>query len=348
MANKLTLKISIVLSLLIIITSVIFLTKDSQYRYHSVFREFYFIPLILATFWFGLRGALLTSGSITLFYIIFLVFYWQGISAEKINTFIEIIFLNLAAVIFGTLRERENKQRRRAQKAENLAAIGKAVSGVAHDMKTPLVAIAGFARQILKKMREDEPHRDKLDIIHREAQRLESMVKDMLDFARPLDLRLAPADVNQLLRESLEVAQDLAREQGVTMETQLGAAIPLTLLDAGRMKQVLINLVINAIQASPAGETVMVRSALGERNITIEVVDRGGGIPPDQKENIFVPFFTTKKEGVGLGLSMVKNIVSAHHGSVEFFDNRNPSQGVTFRITLPREATTGTSVLRGD
>ena len=130
---------------------------------------------------------------------------------------------------------------------------------------------------------------------------MESMVKDMLDFARPLDLRLAPADVNQLLRESLEVAQDLAREQGVTMETQLGADIPLTPLDAGRMKQVLINLVINAIQASPEGETVMVRSALGERNITIEVVDHGGGIPPDQKENIFVPFFTTKKEGVGIG-----------------------------------------------
>jgi len=341
MANKLTLKISIVLSLLIIITLVIFLTKDSQYRYHSVFREFYFIPLILATFWFGLRGALLTSGSITLFYIIFLVFYWQGISAAKINTFVEIIFLNIVAVIFGTLRERENKQRRRAQKAENLAAIGKAVSGVAHDMKTPLVAIAGFARQILKKMREDDPHRDKLDIIHREAQRLESMVKDMLDFARPLNLRLAPADVNQLLRESFEVAQDLAREQGVTMETQLGADIPLTPLDAGRMKQVLINLVINAIQASPAGETVMVRSALGERNITIEVVDRGCGIPPDQKENIFVPFFTTKKEGVGLGLSLVKNIVSAHHGSVEFFDNRNPSQGVTFRITLPIEVIIG-------
>jgi signal transduction histidine kinase len=209
-------------------------------------------------------------------------------------------------------------------------------------MKTPLVAIAGFARQVLKKLREGDPQRDKLEIIHREAQRLESMVKDMLDFARPLDLRLTPADVNQLLKESFEVAQDLAREQGVTMESQLGADIPLTPLDAGRMKQVLINLVINAIQASPAGETVMVRSALGESNITIEVVDRGCGIPPDQKENIFVPFFTTKKEGVGLGLSMVKNIVSAHHGSVEFFDNRNPSQGVTFRITLPREATTGT------
>lgn len=249
--------------------------------------------------------------------------------------------MNIVAVIFGTLRERENKQRWRTQKAENLAAIGKAVSGVAHDMKTPLVAIAGFTRQVLKKMREDDPHREKLDIIYREAQGLESMVKDMLDYARPLDLRLAPTDVNQLVRESLEVAQDLAREQGVTMESQLGADIPLIPLDAGRMKQVLINLVINAIQASPAGETVMVRSALGERNITIEVIDHGSGIPPKQKKNIFVPFFTTKKEGVGLGLSMVKNIVFAHHGSVEFFDNRNPSQGVTFRITLPREVTTG-------
>jgi len=335
MINKSTIKIAIVLFLLTTITLTIILTEQNHYRYHSIYREFYFIPLVLAAFWFGLRGALLTSGSITLFYIIFLVFYWQGISAAKINTFVEIIFLNIVAVIFGTLRERENKQRRRAQKAENLAAIGKAVSGVAHDMKTPLVAIAGFARQVLKKMSEDDPQRDKLDIIYREAQRLESMVKDMLDYARPLDLRLAPASVNQLVRESLEVAQDLAREQGVTLEPRFLPDLFLTPLDAGRMKQVLINLVINAIQASPAGATVMVRSALGERNITIEVVDRGCGIPPDQKENIFVPFFTTKKEGVGLGLSMVQNIVAAHHGSVEFFDNRNPSQGVTSELLCP-------------
>ena len=338
MANKSTLKASIVLCLLVMITLTIFLTEQTHYRYHSIFREFYFIPLILAAFWFGWRGALLTSGSITVFYIVFLIFYWQGISAAKINTFIEIIFLNVVAVILGTLREREKKQRRRAQKAENLAVIGKAVSGVAHDMKTPLVAITGFARQILKKMEEDDPQRGKLDIIHREAQRLESMVKDMLDYARPLDLRLEPTDVNQLIRESIEVAQDLAQKQGVTLETRLGADIPLIPLDAGRMKQVLLNLVTNAIQASPAGETVLVRSALGERHITIEVADRGGGIPPEQRENIFVPFFTTKKEGVGLGLSMVKNIVSAHRGAVEFFDNRNhPSQGVTFRITVPRE-----------
>jgi signal transduction histidine kinase len=323
------------------ITLTIFLTEQTHYRYHSIFREFYFIPLILAAFWFGWRGALLTSGSITVFYIIFLIFYWQGISAAKVNTFIEIIFLNLVAVILGTLLEREKKQRRRAQKAENLAVIGKACSGVAHDMKTPLVAIAGFARQVLKKMSQDDPQREKLDIIHREAQRLESMVKDMLDYARPLDLRLAPTYVNQMVRESLEVAQDLAREQGVSLETQFGAAIPLTPLDAGRMKQVFINLITNAIQASPAGETVMVRSALGEGNITIDVVDRGGGIPPEQRENIFVPFFTTKNEGVGLGLSMVKNIISAHHGAVEFFDNHNPSQGVTFRITVPREVPTG-------
>ena len=341
-------KIFIIIFLLNIITCTIFLTEQTHYRYHSIFWEFYFIPLILAAFWFGWRGALLTSGSVTLFYVFFLTFYWHGISAAKVNTFIEIIFLNLVAVILGTLREREDKQRRRAQKAENLAVIGKAVSGVAHDMKTPLVAIAGFARQVLKKMGEDDPQREKLDIIHREAQRLDGMVKDMLDYARPLELRLAPNDVNQLLRESLEVAQDLAREQEVTLETQLGADIPLTPLDAGRMKQVFLNLVTNAIQASPAGETVTVRSALGEQNITIDVVDRGGGIPPEQRENIFVPFFTTKKEGVGLGLSMVKNIVSAHHGAVEFFDNRNPSQGVTFRITVPRELPAGNGTLKGD
>lgn len=175
-------------------------------------------------------------------------------------------------------------------------------------------------------------------IIHQEAQRLENMVKDMLEYARPLNLQLSPEDVNQIILESVVIVRDIAEAQQVTIESRLSPDSGLVELDAMRMKQVFINLLTNAIQASPAGETVYVASMNQNGKIIIEVTDHGSGLTADQKEHIFTPFFTTKKEGIGLGLVLVKNIVSAHGGQVEFFDNPTPQAGVTFRVVLPREA----------
>jgi len=337
MFNKNTLKLAIIICLITALSIFIFVTRHTQYHYHSVYREFYFVPLILAAFWFGLRGALLAAGGITLFYLAFIVFFWQGLSAEKINTFIEIIFLNVLALILGILREREFREHRRTQKMENLALIGKTVSGIAHDMKIPLVAIAGFSRRILKKLGEDDPHREKLTIIHQEAQRLESMVKDMLEYARPLNLRRSKENVNQIIQESIDVVKELAEKKQVIIKTKLFPGLPPVELDPLRMKQVLINLLTNAIQASPWGEPVLVSSSVKGENIIIDVTDHGRGLAADQKEHIFTPFFTTKKEGIGLGLVMVKNIVSAHGGEVQFFDNPPRESGLTFRVVLPRE-----------
>ena len=117
------------------------------------------------------------------------------------------------------------------------------------------------------------------------------------------------------------------------VETHLSPDIPQVDFDAFRMKQVVINLLLNAIEASPEAESVIVRTSHEEGNIIISVIDHGYGIAADQKENIFTPFFTTKKEGVGLGLAIVKNIVTAHKGNVEY--SNNPNKGVTFRVLLP-------------
>jgi signal transduction histidine kinase len=337
MVNKRTLKLTIIICLIAAISIVIFITRYTQYHYHSVFREFYFIPLVLAAFWFGIRGALLASVIITCFYLIFLWSIWFGWSAEKINAFIELAFLNGMALILGLLREREHQEHRRTQKMENLATIGKTVSGIAHDMKTPLVAIAGFSRRILKKLGADDPHREKLTIIYQEAQRLENMVKDMLEYARPLNLRLSLADVDGIIQESISIVKGMAGEKQVTIEGRLSSNISPLKLDQ-RMKQVFINLLTNAVQASPPGETVVITSVSEDGKILIDITDHGPGIAAEQKENIFTPFFTTKKEGIGLGLIMVKNIVAAHGGEVQFFDNPPPATGVTFRVVLPKES----------
>jgi signal transduction histidine kinase len=338
MFNKKTLKITIIICLILILSIVIFVTRHTQYHYYSVYREFYFIPLILAAFWFGLRGAFLASCSITLFYLVFIWTFWQGLTAEKISILIEIIFLNGLALVIGLLREREHRERRRMQKMENLATIGKTVSGIAHDMKTPLVAIAGFSGRILRKLGADDPNREKLAIIYQEAQRLENMVKDMLEYARPLNLSRSPADVNGIIQESIAIVKAMAGEKQITIESRLSSNIAPVDLDPMKMKQVFINLLTNAVQASPPGESVFISSVCEEERTIIDITDHGPGISADQKENIFTPFFTTKKEGIGLGLIMVKNIVSAHGGEVQFFDNPPPETGVTFRVILPKDS----------
>ncbi|MBM4295802.1 MAG: hypothetical protein FJ126_12995 [Deltaproteobacteria bacterium] len=338
MLNKKTIKLTTIICLIAALSIVIFATRHTQYHYHSVYREFYVIPLILAAFWFGLRGALLASGSVTLFYLAFVWTFWQGLSAEKINTFIEIVFLNGMALVLGLLREREHRERRRTQKMENLATIGKTVSGIAHDMKTPLVAIAGFSRRILKKLGADDPHREKLTIIYQEAQRLEIMVKDMLEYARPLNLRLSLTDVSGIIQESIAIVKGMAGEKQVIIEGRVSSNIAPLRIDPRRMKQVFINLLTNAVQASPPGETVVITSVSEDGSFLIDITDHGPGIAAEQRENIFTPFFTTKKEGVGLGLVMVKNIVAAHGGEVQFFNNPPPATGVTFRVILPRES----------
>jgi len=334
MFNKKTLKLTTVILLITTLSIFIFITRYTQYHYHPVYREFYFIPLILAAFWFGLRGSLVASGSITLFYLVLIWTFWHGLLAEKINIFIELVFLNLVALILGLLREREHRERRRTQKMENLATIGKTISGIAHDMKVPLVAIAGFSWRILRKMGADDPQRERLSIIYREAQRLESMVKDMLEYARPLNLRLSLADTTTIIQESIAIVKAMAEEKQITIESRLSSNLPPLKLDPMRMKQVFINLLTNAIQASPPGETVFISSVNENGRIVIDITDHGPGIAAEQKENIFTPFFTTKKEGIGLGLIMVKNIIAAHGGEVEFFDNPPPEPGVTFRVAL--------------
>lgn len=228
-------------------------------------------------------------------------------------------------------------QRQRAENAlretESLTAMGKALSSVAHDLKTPLIAIGGFTHIVYRHLEESNPDRAKLEIVIKETKRLESMVKDMLDFARHLELKRTAYDINQLIRECIAVVEAVSLERKVKIQTELTEGLPVVSFDAMRMKQVIINLVMNAVQASFEGEALKVYTHQKQGRLLIDVIDRGCGIPPEQRKEVFLPFVSTKKEGTGLGLAIVKKIVEAHHGGVEILDNVD--KGVTFRVVLP-------------
>ena len=218
------------------------------------------------------------------------------------------------------------------REAESLAAMGRALSGVAHDIKTPLVAVGGFTKIVHGHLDEGSEDRAKLDIVIGEVRRLEAMLHQILDFSKPLEIEASPGDLNRIIRESLLLVEGPAKERQVRIDTQLGD-LPALSIDAGRMKQVFINLFLNAIQASPPGGAVTVRTRRKGERVLVDVSDSGEGVPAGKKGQIFLPFVSTKKEGTGLGLPIVKKIVDAHKGRVEVLDN--PDAGVTFRIDLP-------------
>jgi signal transduction histidine kinase len=288
---------------------------------------------MLAGFWFGLRNALVTSLMITFLYLPFTILHWKGSTVEDINNVMEMILYNAVAVMLGFLRDRERAEQKRAQESERLAGMGKAVSGLAHDLKTPLVAIGGMSRFVKDHHREDRPCLEKLEIVIGEARRLEQMVDEMMDFSRPLKLNRSRSDFNQVISQNFAIIADLANGRGVKIQAQLAHDLPALSFDPQRMEQALINLLTNAAEASPEGETVTVHTYRKKRDLIVEVIDQGCGIPPDKREEIFFPFFTTKRGGTGLGLPIAKKIIEAHKGILEVLDNSE--KGTIFRVVIP-------------
>lgn len=328
-------KIIFLSALVMIITFFQYSTDLSEHRHHIFYQGLFFLPVMLAGFWFGLRSALATSLSTTLFLLPFTFLYWKGFSAGDFNNVMELVLYNAVAVILGIIKDRERKEQKHRREVERLATMGQSVSGLAHDMKTGLIAIGGFSRLLQKHLPSETAYRGKLDIIIAETQRLETMVENMLDFARPLELYRSGQDINQIVNHSLAVLSEMAQERKVKVEGKISPNLPHVSLDALRLKQVLINLLVNAIEASPEGETVELDVYQKRKNLIIDVRDNGSGLPSGKKKEIFSPFFTTKSKGTGLGLPIVKKIIEAHQGILEVLEN--PVKGVTFRVIIPLE-----------
>jgi signal transduction histidine kinase len=315
-----------------IITTLHYETQRHDIYRHIFYQELYFIPLILGGFWFGLRGGLLTSLAISVLYLPQVVMHWSGFSAYDFYKLLEMLLFNGLAAVLGFISDRERMQQKRLRETENLAAMGEAVSVVAHDMKTPLMAIGGFAHLMQKKLDEDNTCLEKLDVILKETKRLESMVTDMLTFAGSMTLNRTPGSVNNVVADILPIVEEVAKNRKINLQTKLAENLPTFDFDHMRIGQVLTNLITNAIQASPEGGMVTV-SFHGERKrVVLTVVDHGCGIPSNKKKEIFSPFFTTKKDGTGLGLAIVKKVIEAHEGQLEVLENTG--RGMTFKVLL--------------
>jgi signal transduction histidine kinase len=215
------------------------------------------------------------------------------------------------------------------RRAERLAALGQLTAGLAHELRNPLASIKGSADLLARKSGEqDTMVRELGEIISSEVDRTNLLVTRFLAFARPLEPHREMADITDVIDRA-------AAHAGVAIIRDYATDIPRLSIDSALIEQVFINLLTNAAQASQPGDLIKVVAALrpSENAVEISVIDRGSGIPPDKIETIFNPFYTTKQDGVGLGLAIVSKIVDSHGGKMRV--DSTLGKGSTFRVCLP-------------
>jgi signal transduction histidine kinase len=229
-----------------------------------------------------------------------------------------------------------NTQTRLIQ-SEKLAALGEVVAGIAHEIKNPLVSIGGFARRLEKNLKENSSEKKYMRIVLKEVHRLENILNQTLVFSRDLPPPSSAQDVNRIIEESLSILEGEFHERNIQVVKDLDPGLPPMLSDPQQMKQIFLNLFVNAAQAMGGIGQLKVKTFCGDRGgkrfLQAEVTDTGGGIPQKDLENIFNPFFTTKHEGTGLGLAITHKIVTRYGGEIEVINH--PGVGVTFAIRFP-------------
>jgi len=218
--------------------------------------------------------------------------------------------------------------------SRRLSASGRVTGGVAHEVKNPINAIVLHLQLLQNKLAQLDPDtRRHMDIIGSEIHRLDRVVQTLVDFMRARELHLVEIDFRRLLEEVAMLAAPEAEQHGVTIERTLPSQPLLIKADLDFMKQALLNVVINGVQAMPEGGVLTVSARRDEDSALAEVRDRGTGIPREVQDKIFELYFTTKKEGNGIGLAQAYQILQWHYGSVEFESKEN--EGTTFRFRVP-------------
>jgi two-component system sensor kinase FixL len=218
-------------------------------------------------------------------------------------------------------------------RSERLAALGQMVAEITHEIRNPLTMIGGFAQQLRRSIA-DETSLQKLNIITEEVDRLEHLLADIKEFYQVRSFVPEPVDMSKLFEEIRSMVREDCERKNIQMEIQLDERALMVSGDRGRLQQVFLNLVKNAMEAMDSGGVILIQSRLLGDEVEFIVADEGCGISEEDRERIFAPFFTTKKQGTGLGLCISKRIVEDQEGGSFSFESVE-GKGTTFKVSLP-------------
>lgn len=314
------------------ITYLHYSTEPFIQHLHELLRELYYIPVFLSALVFGLKGALIVYLFLVIVYVPYIAMSWTGELAADMNAILHLLLQGAFGFFAGYMVDRDRNNREQIEKQQYLSGVGRAASAIVHDLKNPLIAILAFGRRLLEgKTEVDSAARA---IIH-SAENMERITHDVLDFARPFTLELSEGDIWRSISAACDQCRTLAESAGVVLNEHLPHDPVMCMIDGNRLERALVNLLKNAVEASPRDGNVLVSAEAEEDRVLIRIKDDGPGMDRETFKNMFVPFFTRKSSGTGLGMSIAKKIIEAHHGSINI--KSRPGSGTEITLTLPRK-----------
>jgi signal transduction histidine kinase len=335
-----------------VVAALCFLTPADHVEWKHVCGMLLLIPVAGGAVYFGWPGGLAAgmAGAVISFRT-----HFGSQEPDFPAVTVEVLLYPAAGAIAGWLRDRAQRRRLawesavtqlKAQhnelrdsfegmkRAERLFSLGQLSAGLAHEIRNPLASIAGAVRILRRSVPSGPKQIECLDIIEKESQRLNRLLTNFLDFARPRLPQFQPVDISSVFDTVMTLAAHGLSRDNVELRKEVEPSLPFPECDAEQLQQVLLNLTINAIQASSeSGEVVLAARRGPEDEVLIEVRDQGTGVPPENVDRLFDPFFTTKENGTGLGLPVAHEIVRQFGGTLS--PRRNPDRGMTFSILLP-------------
>lgn len=352
----------ILISFVVCISLLHYMTPLHLPYLHDIFQRLYYLPIILAALWFGFRGGLACSLAVSIAYAPHIFFQWGGTLTLEMEKYLEIMLYNIVGGVTGLLAQRERERSVELQKtaegleesyrklqiqseriiaieehlrrAEKLSTMGEMAAVLAHEIRNPLGSIRGTAEILRDDYKPGDPKYEFIEIQIRETERLNRVVEDFLRMARP-----QPAEMGRCsLREELETIVTLTAKDAREREIKLTLEPPADALaikaDGEKLRQAFLNIVINALQATPAGGTVTIATRKRDSMYEIRFNDNGPGIDADTLARIFEPFYTTKPDGTGLGLAITKKIIEGHGGALEVESEAGKGTMVVVRLPM--------------
>lgn len=350
--------------LMVVIISVLHYSTAVAMGYlHEFYKLLYYLPIILAAFYFGVRGGLIVSFSISLIYLPHVMFQWRGEFPRNLDRFLEIILYNVVATITGWLAENEQRERTRYQQAadeleksyqnlqqqserlqeieeqlrhsERLAIMGQLAASFAHEVRNPLGAIRGAVEILEDDVPPESPSREFAEVLKSEVSRLNEVIDNYLSLARRAPASAAAFDFAGAVQTVMSLVAAAARRQKVRLHLDLPKDEIRLIADEARFRQVVLNLLLNALAASPPESAIDLRGDLQNdgRLLIFSIEDHGAGMTPEVLQQAAQPFFTTKEHGTGLGLPISKRIVEQFGWSMSV--ESEPGSGTRVMIRIP-------------
>jgi two-component system sensor histidine kinase HydH len=249
-----------------------------------------------------------------------------------IDRILHLFFTGIFVLLAGLLIDRERRREHQLEKDRYLTGLGQVAATIVHDLKNPLISILGFAKRI-REGRGDIGTAAK--VIEDSAQNMQRIVDGVLDFAKPIRLELKKEDIHRVVQQACDSCKIKAEEKNVVLSMNIPTDPVNIEIDSFSLQRAIINLINNAIEASPKGKHVIICTEIGKNHIAVKVKDFGSGMDKETLENIFIPFYSKKNTGTGLGMAIVKKVVEGHQAKIHI--ESRTGRGTEVRIELPKK-----------